>query len=456
MPKDKKNTQVEAAILEALGDGSIKSRDGALEKKIIAACFQRKAELEVICSNVQPEYFADQRYKTFYQYISKTYFSGKIPDMDVCLSQASRSTEFDIDPEDYATGLREALDGGSECELEAVCYELRNLYTVRRLLGFAKRISASIDDGTPSVELIGQAEESLKKITVEVITDNTLLNLDQVIASSPIGVNEFLEPPQDGIKTPWPSVNEFTGGWKPGQMVTIGARPGVGKSSFLCQALYYAAAMGNLVVLFSLEMNAFDIWTRIFCDQVGVKSSDFMHRQLSPAEKERIQDFIKNAAPRSLLISDKGGRTPLSMRSELARIQAKYGQIAMVGVDYIQLMSNPGKKNRVEEVGSISTFLKRTSMDFNTRMLVAAQLNRLMDNRPGDDKPKLSDLKESGSIEQDSDIVFLLHRPGLSKKPKDGVVLPDEIMIAKQRRGRVGTIPMDYQGEYYRFVERAK
>ncbi len=454
MQKDKNN--VEAAILEALGDGSIKSKSLPCERRIIAACFQRKAELEVICSNVQPEYFSDPRHKTFFSYVAKTFFSGKIPDIDVCLSQAGRSQEFDIDPEDYASGLREALDGGSECELEAICHELRNLYTVRRLLGFAKRISSSIDDGTPSVELIGQAEESLRKITVDVITDDTLLNLDQIIASSPIGVNEFLDPPRNGIPTPWPTINDYTGGWKPGQMVTIGARPGIGKSSFLCQALYSAAAMGHFVVLFSLEMNAFDIWTRIFCDQVGVKSSDFMHRQLSSQEKDRIQDFIKNAAPRSLLISDKGGRTPLSMRSELARIQAKYGKIAMVGVDYIQLMTNPGKKNRVEEIGSISTFLKRTSMDFDTRMLVAAQLNRLMDNRPGDDKPKLSDLKDSGSIEQDSDIVFLLHRPGMTKKPKDGIVLPDEVMIAKQRRGRVGMIPMDYQGEYYRFVERAK
>jgi len=306
------------------------------------------------------------------------------------------------------------------------------------------------------VELIGQAEESLRKITVDIVSENTILNLDEVIASSPIGVNEFLDPPRDGIATPWTTVNDYTGGWKPGQMVTIGARPGVGKSAFLVQALYSAAAMGHLVVLFSLEMSAFDIWTRIFCDQVGVKSSDFMHRQLSDQEKTRIQDFIKNAAPRTFLISDKGGRTPLSMRSGLARIQAKYGKIAMVGVDYIQLMTNPGKKNRVEEIGSISTFLKRTSVDFWTRMLVAAQLNRLMDNRPGDDKPKLSDLKDSGSIEQDSDLVFLLHRPGMNKKTKDGIVLPDECMIPKQRRGRVGTIPMDYQGEYYRFIERVK
>lgn len=453
MPKDK-NSNVEAAILEALGDGSIRAKNVALERRIIACCFQRKAELEVICSNIQPEYFSDPRLKTFYEYTSKTFFAGKIPDVDVCLSQASRSQEFDIDPEDYATALRESLDGGSECELEAVCHELRNLYTVRRLLGFAKRISASIDDGTPSVELIGQAEESLKRITVDVITDNTLLDLDQVIASSPIGINEFLDPPRNGIATPWSTVNDYTGGWKPGQMVTFGARPGAGKSAALTQALYAAAAIGHLVVLFSLEMNAFDIWTRIFCDQVGVKSSDIMHRQLSGSERERIQDFIKNAAPRNFLISDRGGKTPLSMRSELARIQAKHGKIAMVGVDYIQLMTNPGKKNRVEEVGSISTFLKRTSMDFDTRVLVAAQLNRLMDNRPGDDRPKLSDLKESGSIEQDSDLVILLHRPSLSRKPKDGIVVPDEFIIAKQRRGRVGSIPMDYQGEYYRFVER--
>lgn len=450
-----KSKKVEADIYEALGDGTARTKSPALESKIIAACFLRKPELQTICNSLTPEDFSDPRYKAFFGYIQKTYQSGKLPDQDVCLIQAQRYTELDIDEEDYKAALTGAIEGGADCDIEQVCHEIHDLYVVRRIMALGARISSNITDGKSSSELVGHAEEAIKKLTGEVMRDNTLLNIDEVLSSTPGGINEIVDPPMDGIPSPWQRLNEFIYGFRPGQMVTIGARPGAGKSAALVQIAKHAAKLGNIVVFFSLEMAAIDLWARILCNEVGIKSQDLMHRQLTSQEKDRIKEYIKHAAPRNLLISDRGGRTPLSMRAELARVKAKYGRVDMVCVDYIQLMESPmHASSRVNEVGHISRSLKRMSMDFDTRMICAAQLNRLVDNRPGDDRPKLSDFRESGSLEQDSDICLLLHRPSITKKQKEGIPPPpDEVIIAKQRRGPIGIINMKYVGDHYAFQE---
>jgi len=448
--------QIEANIAESFGDGSLRSKNPLIERKIIASCFHRKPELQNICSRLSPDSFSDPRYKVFFQYIAETYESGKLPDQSVCLSRAQRSMEYDIDPEDYKEAMDQAFDAGSDCDIEQVCAELSSLYLVRKMLGLAGRISANVAEGKPAEEMVGQAEEAIRKLTGEAISESTLKTLDEIISDNPQAINELIDPPMDGIPTPWAKVNSYIYGFRPKQLYVIGARPGVGKTAALLQIADYAANLGNVVAVFSHEMDTVDMWGRILCSRTGVRSSDVMHRQVSNEEKNRISDFIKHAAPKTLVMSDRGGRTPLSLRSEIARIKARFGRVDMVCIDYLQLMESPGhaRDNRVNEVGAISRALKRMAMEFNTRMIVAAQLNRMVDNRPGDTRPKLSDLRESGSIEQDADLCLFLHRPSMYKKVKDGVPPPpDEFIIEKHRRGKTGIINMEYVGDHYKYIE---
>jgi replicative DNA helicase len=364
--------------------------------------------------------------------------------------------DYDIDPEAYADGLRVALEGGSDCDIEQVCTEINSLYLVRKMLGVAHRISSSIADGQPADELVVQTDEALRKLTGEAVGESTVKNIDEMIQASPNGFDELINPPMDGIGSPWPSLNEYIYGFRPGQMYVLGARPGVGKTAALIQIADYAASCRNVVAFFSHEMDSFDIWSRILCSRGGIRSSDFMHRELKLEDKNKINEYIKHVAPRTLLISDKGGRTPLTLRSEIARIKAKYGKVDMVCVDYLQLMESPThSRDRVQEVGAISRALKRIAMEFKTRVIVAAQLNRMVDNRPGDTRPKLSDLRESGSIEQDADLCMFLHRPSMYKKAKEGFPdPPDEFIIEKHRRGRTGIINMEYVGEHFKYIEK--
>lgn len=457
MKKSKSNVNVSADIAESLGLGSYRTASPVLEKKVIGICFRRPSELQVITSNLTAEDFSDPRYRVFFSYVAATYASGRLPDIDVCLTTALRSSDYEIETEDYQAAITSALGADLDGDTEAACHEIHDLHVQRRLLGLARRIEGNISDGRPSADLISQAEEFIRKISGEAVGADTLMDIDALIASSPRGIGEFLDPQSDGIPSPWPTINSLIYGFRPQHFYVIGARPAVGKTLALCQIAYHAAKLKHRVCFFSLEMSAWDLWVRIFCSEMGLGSTDFMHRQLTDKEKDRVRDFIRDDASRTLLISDKGGRTPLSMRSEITRNIARYGHVDMVCVDYLQLMDFPGKsKDRFQEVSAISRAIKSMAMDLNTRFIVAAQLNRMIDSRANvDNTPRLSDLKDSGSIEQDADVVIFPNRPAMYTKKKDGIPPPDdELIVSKQRRGPIGKAVVKFQGEHYRFLEQ--
>lgn len=447
------SSHVQADIAETLGDNTYGSRNPQLEQRIIGVCFRRPSELQTISACLTPDDFSDPRYRVFFEYVDKAYKGGKYPDREVCLATAKRRQDSEIEPEDYEEALRTAIEKEVEIDVEAACHEIHDLCVVRKLMGFAKRLQANISEGRSSSELIGGAEEVLRRISTDAYTGDSLLNIDQVVASSPLGIAEFTDPPLDGIPSPIAGLNEMIQGFRPGQLVIIGARPGQGKSAALCQIGYFAAENHFDAYLFSHEMSTFDNWTRVFCQKMGLLSQDFLHRSLTQQEKDRVKEFIGKSAARNFYISDRGGKTPLALRAELARIRARRGKVDMVLVDYLQLMHVPGRGgNRYQEVSEISRSLKQIAMEFNTRMIVAAQLNRQIDTRQGDIKPQLSDLKESGSIEQDADLVIFPHSPGQYLKKKDGVPPPDDLLIvAKQRRGPTGEVKCKFRREYFRF-----
>lgn len=447
---------IAATIAESVGDGTFKTKNLDVERQILHSCFRRPSTLQTITSNLTPDDFSDVRHKIFYKYILDASQKGRYPDVTVCLATAKRSSEFEVEPEDYDTGIREIVEADRELDIEAGCHILHDLYVVRRILGFARRIDSNIAEGADTAELIGHAEEFIRGVASDSIKTNTLKTIDDIIESNPNGVNDFIEKPRDGIVSPFETLNEYIYGFQPGKLVIVGARPGVGKTALLCQIGYEAASRGHSVLLYSHEMWSVDIWTRIFCQQVGIRGDDFVHSSLTNEEKQQVLDFIQYSAPRTLRVSDSGGKTPLSLRAELARFKAKYGNPDMVLVDYLQRMKCPNKSgNRFQEVSEISRSLKDMSMEFNTRMIVAAQVSRVAENRPGgDNRPQMSDLRESGDIEADADLILFPHRPSMYWK-KTGIPSPsDELIIAKNRQGRTGVISMDYKGSHYRFIEK--
>lgn len=447
---------IAAEIAESLGDGTFKTKNVDVERQILHYCFRRPSHLQTITANLTQEDFSDVRHKVFFSYVASAAGQGRLPDASICLATAKRTSEFEIEPKDYELGMRDILEAEQELDVEAACHLLHDLYVMRKILGFAKRIDANISEGIETAELIGHAEEFIRGVAGDSIKANTLKTIDEIVESNPNGIRDFIEKPRNGILSPFDTLNEYIYGFQPGKLVIVGARPGTGKTALLCQIAYRAATEGCSVLFYSHEMWSVDIWTRIFCQEVGIRSDDFTHSCLSPSEKQQVSDFIKFSAPRGLRISDSGGKTPLSLRAELARFKARNGNPDMVIVDYLQRMKCPNRAgNRFQEVSEISRSLKDISMEFDTRMIVAAQVSRVAENRPGgDNRPQMSDLRESGDIEADADLIMFPHRPSLYWKKANQPPPPDELIIAKNRQGRTGIIQMEYKGPYYKFVEK--
>jgi replicative DNA helicase len=448
---------LEAHLAEQLGDGSARTSNADLEAKVIGAAFKRPSELQSIVSYLTADDFSDPRNKVFFNYIHDCYRSGKYPDAEVCIANALRNPDYEIEPEHYKDAMARCMEGDNSLDIQSACGVIHDLYVVRNLLGLAKRIEANVAQGKSSSDIVAQAETIFKTLSTDLYADDTLKDIDQLVDGLKGGWDEFLNPSVKAIPSPWSDLNGYIGGWKPGYFYIVGARPGVGKSVFLAQSAYHAALYDPSfkIAVFSHEMDGLDIWQRILCAQVGVLSDDFNQSSLSQSDKDRLTEYYQRSARRNIYISDKGGKTPLSLRSEVARFKAKHGRIDLVLIDYIQLMHVPGSKasERTQEVGSISRAIKSMSMEFNVPIIAAAQLNREFVKVGKDNRPSLADLRESGSLEQDPDVVIFPHRPSMNwTKPTPA---PDDLfIIAKQRRGRTGDVVVEYKGSNYMFVQK--
>jgi replicative DNA helicase len=257
-----------------------------------------------------------------------------------------------------------------------------------------------------------------------------------------------------GLPTMTTDFDRMTGGLRPGQMVVVAGRPGMGKSALSVQWATAMAEAGFPVAVFSLEMTGVDLASRMICTEM-------------PLDLKRVRDGFmnKNDMQRMPVAASKIGHLPLHIdetpslnifdfRGRARRAVVKHG-VKCIVVDYLQLMRSTSKRaqeNRAYEVAEISMALKATAKELGVPVIAATQLGRNAEERSA---PKLADLRESGQIEQDADIVVMLHRPKKGMKDSDGNSLDDgsvELIVAKQRNGPVGTVNLKFEAEYTRFA----
>lgn len=255
-----------------------------------------------------------------------------------------------------------------------------------------------------------------------------------------------------GLATGWEGLNELTDGWQPGDLVVVAARPSMGKTAFVVGSMLTMAetpradGKPRTVLMFSLEMKAKQIEQRVLSNLSGVPFVRLTRGVLGPAGSDdwsRVSDALDRFAHLNIIVDDTHGRTHEDIRAACRRQQASGDGLDAVVIDYIQLMRGSlSKRNatRTEELGDISRSLKLLSGELGVPMLVLSQLRRT-----GGGKPKLEDLRESGALEQDADIVAFLHR----KKHTDGGLT--ELIVEKNRNGPTGTVHLDFVREVVRF-----
>lgn len=260
-----------------------------------------------------------------------------------------------------------------------------------------------------------------------------------------------------GVPTGFTDLDSLTDGLHPGQMVVIAARPAIGKSTLAVDFARHAAIrVGKRVAIFSLEMSKKDLTKRIISAEARVGLHHIVHRNLTDDDWSRVARVTERMAAAPLHINAKPGQTATSIKARCRKLQ-QAGGLDLVVVDYLQLMESAGGRksdNRQQEVSAMSRAFKLLAKELHVPVVVLSQLNRGPEQR-ADKKPMMSDLRESGAIEQDADVVILLHREDAYEKqsPRAGEA---DLIVEKNRNGPTAIITVAFQGHFARFVDMAQ
>jgi len=208
--------------------------------------------------------------------------------------------------------------------------------------------------------------------------------------------------------------------------------------------------------VFSLEMSSASLLTRLLCAAARVDQHKFRAGYLNADERRKLQVALAELTESPLYLDDTAGVNLMDVHSKLRRMKAEHG-LSLVVIDYLQLMSTRGRiENRNQEVSALSRGLKLMAKDLDVPFVVLSQLSRASETRPGDHKPQLSDLRDSGSIEQDADLVAFIYREEIYRKDREDLKGLADLIVAKQRNGPIGTIPLRFLGQFTRFENRAE
>ena len=307
-------------------------------------------------------------------------------------------------------------------------------------------------------EILAGAEETLLKLG-EARVRAGLLNPDQILQDYEGGISAFLDPSKriKGISTGFTKLDEYTGGMHAGDLIIIAGRPSMGQTALALNiAQHVAMKLKQTVAAFSLEMSKESLLTRMLCAAARVDSQRFRAGYLTQEERRKLNHALHELVEAPLFIDDTAGVHLMDIHAKLRRLKAER-EVKLVIIDYLQLMTARGRfENRNQEVSALSRGLKLLAKELNVPIMVLSQLSRAVENRQGDHRPQLSDLRESGSIEQDADVVGFIFREEVYRRDREDLRGLAELIVAQQRNGPVGTVNLVFLHAQTKFENRAE
>ncbi len=383
----------------------------------------------------------------------------KIDRITVCDELMKHGQLESVDGLAYLVSLDDGLP--EIANLDSYVRIVKDKSTLRKLIFSAQEIinKCLIAEQEPD-EILAAAEESLLKLG-ESRSKDQLVSPGSIVANFPGGIGAFLDPSQriSGLSTGFKKFDEMTGGLHGGELFILAARPSMGKTALALNIAQHVATHPSIhkpVAVFSLEMSSSSLLTRLLCSAARVDQHKFRAGYLNGEERRNLQHALHNLTEAPLFLDDTPGVNMMDIHSKLRRMKSEHG-LSLVVIDYLQLMSSRGRsENRNQEVSAISRGLKLMSKDLDVPFLVLSQLSRASETRPGDHKPQLSDLRDSGSIEQDADLVAFIYREEVYKRDREDVKGQADLIVAKQRNGPIGNVPLRFLGQYTRFENRAE
>ncbi len=337
---------------------------------------------------------------------------------------------------------------------------VRDTATQRRLLQVGQEIEVLVAEREgETTDMVQRAEDLIYDLTQKrtrgdfVGTDTLVMSsMERLVAASEHGSEVT------GLPTGFEDLDRLTGGFRPANLVVVAARPSMGKTALaLCMAEHVALAEDKTVAIFSLEMSGEELTQRMLCSVAMVDASRMRSGRLSADDWPRVSQAADRLSKAPIFIDDSEGMTVTEMRTKARRLKARHG-LGLIVVDYIQLMEGAPNlrrrdENRVQELSAISRGLKMMARDLEVPIIVVSQLNRSPDART-DKRPMLSDLRESGAIEQDADMVLLIYRDDYYEPDSESKGIA-EVNVAKHRNGPTDRVKLAFMGTYAKFASLA-
>ena len=440
--------------------GRLQPQARELEEAVLGALMLEKDAYSIVSEILKPECFYEKAHEKIYAAIVDLALSQRPVDMLTVTEQLKKRGELeDVGGPFYISQLTSKVASSAHIEYHARI--IAQKYLARELISFTAMIQGKAFDETLDVEdLMQEAEGKLFEISQRnVKKDVTQINPVIKDAMEMLQKAALQKEGLSGLRTGFEGLDKMTSGWQNSDLIIIAARPAMGKTAFvLSMAKNIAVDYRNPVALFSLEMSNVQLVNRLIANVCEIESGKIKSGQLAGYEWQQLDYKLKNLMDAPLYVDDTPSLSVFELRTKARRLVREHG-VRIIIIDYLQLMNASGMAfgSRQEEVSTISRSLKGLAKELNIPIIALSQLNRGVESREGIDgkRPQLSDLRESGAIEQDADMVCFIHRPEYYKIYQDdrgndlrGMA---EIVIAKHRNGAVGEVLLRFKGEFTRF-----
>ena len=427
------------------------------EQSVLGAALLDSGCVPDLVRLVRPEYFYRDQHRLIFEVISAKFTLGEPIDIVTVMETAVREEIFST-PEETKTYLAQlAQIVPSVHNLEAYTNILREKYHLRTLITTSRDIIEQAEAPTAESDgLLDYAEQKIYDIrnghnndSLVPVSRVVLETFDHLQRLSGENRADYL-----GISTGYGDLDRTITGLNKSDLILVAARPGMGKTAFALNIAANVALRGKkTVAVFSLEMSREQLMNRLFAAEGGIDSRKLLTGELSTEDWGKVADLSPIFGASSLYMDDTAGITVAEMKAKLRSVR----DLGLVVIDYLQLMSSSRRsENRVQEVSEITRSLKIMAKELNVPVITLSQLSRGPDSR-SDHRPMLSDLRESGSIEQDADIVLFLYREAYYEKEREDQS-ETECIVAKNRHGETGKIDLRWDGRYTRFfsVDRSR
>lgn len=444
------------------GLGKIPPQALDLEQAVLGALMIEKDALTVVLEILKPDSFYHEKHQKIFQVVLELY--DKLEPIDILTVTQKLRTKGELEfvgGAYYITDLTTRVNSAANIETHARIISEQAIK--RELITIASEIEReAFEDTSDAFELLDKTEQALYQVSETNIRKN-FSDMRSILrtALEELQTRKNHENKLTGVPTGFSDLDRITSGWQKNDLVIIAARPGMGKTAFVVSAMRNAAVeFGKPVAIFSLEMSSVQLVNRLISAEAELDSEKIKKGNLEEYEWTQLHHKIRNLETAPIFIDDTPALSIRELRTKCRRLKTKH-DIQLVVIDYLQLMSGDGSGkangNREQEIASISRALKNLAKELAVPVIALSQLSRAVETRGGDKRPQLADLRESGAIEQDADMVMFLYRPEYYGIDEDEMGMPmkgvGEVIIAKHRNGSLDTVKLRFIGKFTKFCD---